>query len=62
MTAIATEVRRPTEDAAIGACQRMLLPSAEQVADALLQARHTGDRYGVRPFNALLDRILEGAH
>ena len=60
MSVLATEVRRPTEDAAIGACKRMKLPPAEQVADALLQARHMGDRYGARHFNAMLDRILGG--
>jgi hypothetical protein len=54
----ATQVRRPTEDAAIGACKHMTMPPAEQVADALLLARETGDRYGVRHFDAMLDRIL----
>ncbi|MGQ4343692.1 hypothetical protein [Streptomyces sp. SAS_275] len=38
------------------------LPSANLVADRLIVARATDDRYGARYFSNLLDRILEGAH
>lgn len=55
-------VRRPTENAAVGACKDMVLPPADLVADLLIVARATDDRYGARHFSALLDRILEGAH
>ncbi|MFJ7242380.1 hypothetical protein ACIQWB_35375 [Streptomyces olivaceus] len=57
-----TTIPRPTEAAAIGACKRLVLPSADQVADRLIVARATHDRYGARHFSNLLDRILEGAH
>lgn len=54
-----TLVRRPTEDAAVGRCKSQPLPPADQVADLLIVARATDDRYGARHFSALLDRILE---
>lgn len=49
---------RPTEDAALRAHRQSPLPSAERVADLLIVARATDDRYGARLFSALLDRIL----
>ncbi|MFE7648657.1 hypothetical protein [Streptomyces phaeoluteigriseus] len=54
-------VRRPTEDAAVNGLKRPVLPPADLVADALIVARATDDRYGARHFSNLLDRILEGA-
>ena len=57
MTALATGVRRPTEDHALNRAPRPLPPLA-QTADRLIAARATGDRYGARHFSALLDRIL----
>ncbi|WP_328746361.1 hypothetical protein OHT57_12600 [Streptomyces sp. NBC_00285] len=55
----ATTIRRPTEDAAMRVCGPAELPSADRVADLLIVARATDDRYGARHFSALLDRILE---
>ncbi|MGW1399302.1 hypothetical protein ACWCRF_11640 [Streptomyces sp. NPDC002405] len=53
-------VHRPTEHAAVRNCNRVPLPPADLVADLLIVARATDDRYGARHFSALLDRILEG--
>lgn len=55
-----TTAARPTERAALASRTRPL-PSAGLVADRLIVARATDDRYGARYFSALLDRILEGA-
>lgn len=54
-----TLVSRPTERTALQGCGRAPLPPAELVADLLIVARATDDRYGARHFSALLDRILE---
>lgn len=54
-----TLVHRPTENAAVGRCGSRPLPPADQVADLLLVARATDDRYGARHFSALLTRVLE---
>ncbi|MCX4592356.1 hypothetical protein OG819_22265 [Streptomyces sp. NBC_01549] len=56
----ASTIARPTEDAAMRIYRPTPLPSAELVADRLIAARATDDRYGARHFSALLDRILEG--
>lgn len=55
-------VRRPTEDAAVqAACQSpRRLPPVARVADLLIVARATGDRYGQRQFSLMLDRVLRG--
>ncbi|MEV4043115.1 hypothetical protein [Streptomyces sp. NPDC049744] len=58
----AYNIRRPTEDAAMRTLGSRTLPPADLVADALIVARATDDRYGARHFSNLLDRILEGAH
>jgi hypothetical protein len=58
---VATNVRRPTESAAIRKPPRPLPPLA-QTADRLIAARATGDRYGARHFSHVLDRIMEGGH
>lgn len=55
-----TTASRPTERAALR-CSRAPLPPAERVADLLIVARATDDRYGARHFSSLLDRILERA-
>jgi hypothetical protein len=52
-----TLASRPTERAALVAPRRPL-PSAERVADLLIVARATDDRFGARHFSSLLDRIL----
>jgi len=54
-------ISRPTESAALRSYRPAPLPPAELVADRLIVARATDDRYGARHFSALLDRILEGA-
>lgn len=51
-------VHRPTEYAAVTGLKSRRLPSADRVADLLIVARATDDRYGARHFSALLDRIL----
>ena len=56
----ASAIRRPTEDAAMRIYRRPTLPPAERVADLLIVARATDDRYGARYFSALLDRIFQG--
>lgn len=58
----ASTIARPTEDAAMRIYQRPTPPSAERVADLLIVARATDDRYGARYFSAPLDRILERGH
>lgn len=52
-------IARPTERAALRSCRPAPLPPAELVADLLIVARATDDRYGARHFSNLLDRILE---
>ncbi|HEY9372198.1 hypothetical protein [Streptomyces sp.] len=53
-------IARPTENAAVfNGTPARPLPPAEVVADRLIVARATCDRYGARHFSALLDRILE---
>jgi hypothetical protein len=52
-------VHRPTEYAAVKGLKDRPLPSAGRVADLLIVARATDDRYGARLFSHLLDRILE---
>jgi hypothetical protein len=56
-------IPRPTEDAAIGAASRSprALPPVVVLADLLIAARATGDRYGARHFDSMLDRKLRGA-
>ncbi|MFB7555320.1 hypothetical protein [Streptomyces brevispora] len=55
-------VNRPTEAAALGAVssQRRIQtpPSVNRLADLLIVARATGDRYGAQLFGCLLDRAL----
>lgn len=51
-------VHRPTEYAAVKGLKDRPLPPADRVADLLIVARATDDRYGARLFSALLDRIL----
>lgn len=53
-------VHRPTEYAAVRGLEERPLPPAERVADLLIVARATDDRYGARHFSALLDRVMEG--
>ncbi|MFI9174867.1 hypothetical protein [Streptomyces lincolnensis] len=55
----ASTIHRPTEYAAVMGLKARPLPSADRVADLLIVARATDDRYGARLFSALLDRILE---
>ncbi|MFD4551686.1 hypothetical protein [Streptomyces sp. NPDC058466] len=57
-----TTASRPTEDAVMRSHRRAPLPPATVVADRLIVARATDDRYGARHFSALLDRILQGGH
>lgn len=52
-------VRRPTEDAALRNIHTRRLSPA-RVADLLIVARATGDRYGEVLFDHLLDRTLGG--
>lgn len=52
-------VSRPTETAALRSYRPAPLPPVERVADLLIAARATDDRYGARLFSNLLDRILE---
>lgn len=53
-------IARPTENAVVFTdLGTRPLPPAEVVADRLIVARATDDRYGARHFSALLDRILE---
>lgn len=54
----ASTISRPTEYAAVRGLKERPLPPAERVADLLIVARATDDRYGARMFSALLDRIL----
>lgn len=54
----ARNVRRPTEDAAVGRTGQPKLPPTSVIADRLIAARAVGDRYGVRLFDAMLDRAL----
>lgn len=51
-------IHRPTEYAAVTGIKARPLPPADRVADLLIVARATDDRYGARHFSALLDRIL----
>lgn len=55
-------VRRPTEDAALGALlsqrESQMLPSPDRLADLLIEAREMGDRYGARLLDCMLDRAL----
>lgn len=62
MSGTAVNVRRPTENAAIGAVPQPSLPvvSAERLADLLVEARWHGDRYGARLLDCLLDRETGG--
>lgn len=55
MSGVAANVRRPTEDAAIGAAPRPKV-STERLADLLVEARWHGDRYGARLLDCMLDR------
>ncbi|GGK14524.1 hypothetical protein GCM10011583_53110 [Streptomyces camponoticapitis] len=50
-------VSRPTERAALSSPARPL-PPVSRVADLLIVARATGDRYGARHFSSMLDRLL----
>lgn len=56
-------VRRPTEDRALGLAEAKprTLPPAERLADLLIVARVTGDRYGARIFDCMLDRAMGAA-
>jgi hypothetical protein len=53
------QVRRPTEDAALRNTTRARVSPA-RVADLLIVARATSDRYGEVLFDHLLDRALRG--
>lgn len=53
------EVRRPTEKAAD--LTDRPTPPAIRIADLLIVARATGDRYGELLFDRMLDRALGGA-
>lgn len=60
MTGIATDVRRPTENRAIGTPPRPL-PSVELLEIGFCYARAVNDRYGLRLFaNALNRKHLKG--
>ncbi|WNI15235.1 hypothetical protein [Actinacidiphila sp. ITFR-21] len=50
-------VRRPTEDAAVDKVTARRLSPA-RVADLLIVARATGDRYGALLFDKMLDRAM----
>lgn len=50
-------IPRPTEEAAVNAVTRSL-PPLGRIADLLIAARATNDRYGARIFDCLLDRAL----
>lgn len=52
-------VHRPTEDAALGNV-RPVRVSVDRVADLLIVARATGDRYGEVLFDHMLDRAMGG--
>ncbi|MFB6567355.1 hypothetical protein [Streptomyces noursei] len=54
----ASHIHRPTENAAIGNAGQPKLPPTAVIADRLIAARATGDRYGVRLFGAMLDRAM----
>lgn len=60
MTGTSTMVRRPTEERAIHRADSapVQLPPVARLADLLIVARATGDRYGARHFDCLLDRAL----
>ncbi|MFF9861100.1 hypothetical protein [Streptomyces tendae] len=59
MTAIATDVRRPTEDRAIGVAPRQL-PSWDYLEIGFCYARAVNDQYGLRLFaNALIRKSQE---
>ncbi|MFD3972962.1 hypothetical protein [Streptomyces cyaneofuscatus] len=51
-------VHRPTENMAMGLVQPPGRLSAERVADALIEAREAGDRYGALLLDRKLDRAL----
>ena len=53
------EVRRPTEKAANLTDRR--IPPAIRIADLLIVARATGDRYGEVLFDRMLERAIGGA-
>jgi hypothetical protein len=54
-----SHVPRPTEGAALNRCPNTpSVPPAARLADLLIAARATGDRYGARHFDHLLDRAL----
>jgi hypothetical protein len=53
------QVRRPTEKAADLTDRRT--PPVVRIADLLIVARATGDRYGELLFDKMLDRALDGA-
>lgn len=53
-------IPRPTEGAALRTV-RSAQVSPERVADLLIVARATGDRYGEVLFDHILDRALGGA-
>lgn len=55
----AAEIRRPTEKAANLTDRKT--PPAVRIADLLIVARATGDRYGELLFDKMLDRALGGA-
>jgi hypothetical protein len=52
-------VRRPTEDAAD--LNDRPMPPVIRIADLLITARATGDRYGELLFDKMLDRAMGGA-
>lgn len=62
MSGVAVNVRRPTENAAIGAASRSERPkvSPQRLADLLVEASWHGDRYGARLLGCLLDRAMGG--
>ncbi|ARI54604.1 hypothetical protein A6E92_22340 [Streptomyces sp. S8] len=51
-------VHRPTEYSALSSQRAIQTPPAEWIADRLLEARATRDRYGARVLDCLLDRAL----
>ncbi|MFD3521653.1 hypothetical protein [Streptomyces sp. NPDC058653] len=55
---MSAHVSRPTENAAVFGNSSLTLPSPERLADLLIVARATNDRYGARHFSSMLDRLL----
>ncbi|MFG2596691.1 hypothetical protein [Streptomyces sp. NPDC048462] len=59
MTGVAV-VNRPTEAAALRSMTSHPVPPVGRVADLLIVARATNDRYGEQLFSCLLDRAMGG--